>query len=27
MPAGVALGWTMEEIADLLAFAQTLPTE
>jgi thiosulfate dehydrogenase len=27
MPAGLALGWTMEEIADLLAYAQTLPTE
>jgi thiosulfate dehydrogenase len=27
MPAGVALGWTMEEIADLLAYTQTLPTE
>ena len=27
MPASVALGWAMEEIADLLAYAQTLPTE
>jgi thiosulfate dehydrogenase len=27
MPASVALGWTMEEIADLLAYTQTLPTE
>ena len=27
MPVSVALGWTMEEIADLLAYAQTLPTE
>jgi thiosulfate dehydrogenase len=27
MPVGVALGWTMEQIADLLAYAQTLPTE
>ena len=27
MPAGLALGWSMEEIANLLAFAQTLPSE
>ena len=27
MPAGRALGWSTEEIADLAAFAQTLPTE
>ena len=27
MPAGRALGWTMEDIADLASFAQTLPTE
>jgi mono/diheme cytochrome c family protein/ribosomal protein L37AE/L43A len=27
MPAGLALGWSTEEIADLAAFAQTLPTE
>jgi thiosulfate dehydrogenase len=27
MPSGMALGWTLEEIADLLAFAQTLPQE
>jgi thiosulfate dehydrogenase len=27
MPAGLALGWSLEEIADLAAFAQTLPTE
>jgi thiosulfate dehydrogenase len=27
MPASVALGWTMQEIADLLAYSQTLPTE
>jgi len=27
MPAGIALGWSREEIADLAAFAQTLPTE
>ena len=27
MPAGIALGWTPEEIADLAAFVQTLPTE
>ena len=27
MPAGKALGWTMEDIADLAAFAQTLPIE
>ncbi len=27
MPAGLALGWTLEDIANLAAFAQTLPTE
>jgi thiosulfate dehydrogenase len=27
MPAGVELGWTLEDIANLLAFAQSLPTE
>ena len=27
MPAGHALGWSMEELADLTAFTQTLPTE
>ncbi len=27
MPSGFANGWSMEEIADVLAFAQTLPTE
>jgi len=27
MPAGRALGWTMEQIADLLAYVQTLPTQ
>jgi thiosulfate dehydrogenase len=27
MPRGLALGWTLEQIADLLAFAQTLPTK
>jgi thiosulfate dehydrogenase len=27
MPAGNALGWTLEQIADLLAYAQTLPTQ
>jgi thiosulfate dehydrogenase len=27
MPAGLALGWSVEEIADLAAFAQTLPAE
>ncbi len=27
MPSGNALGWTMEEIADVLSYAQTLPTE
>jgi thiosulfate dehydrogenase len=27
MPSGMALGWGLEEIADLLAYAQTLPTE
>ena len=27
MPRGLALGWAMEQIADLLAYAQTLPTE
>lgn len=26
MPEGVALGWTMEQIANLLAYSQTLPT-
>lgn len=27
MPIGQAMGWAMEEIADLIAFAQTLPAE
>jgi thiosulfate dehydrogenase len=27
MPAGIALGWTLEQIADILAYAQTLPTQ
>jgi thiosulfate dehydrogenase len=27
MPAGIELDWTLEYIADLLAYAQTLPTE
>ena len=27
MPAGKALGWTLEQIADILAYAQTLPTK
>lgn len=27
MPAGKALGWSLEDIANLAAFAQTLPTE
>lgn len=27
MPAGVNLGWSPQDIADILAFAQTLPTE
>ncbi|MFQ5433860.1 MAG: cytochrome c, partial [Anaerolineae bacterium] len=27
MPAGAALGWSMQDRADLLAYAQTLPTE
>ena len=27
MPRGLALGWTLEQIADLLAYAQTLPTK
>jgi len=27
MPAGKALGWTSQDLADLLAYAQTLPTE
>jgi thiosulfate dehydrogenase len=27
MPVGRALGWSLEDIADLTAFAQTLPTE
>lgn len=27
MPPGMGLGWSMEEIADLLSYAQTLPTE
>ena len=27
MPAGKALGWSMEDLADLTAFAQTLPAE
>jgi len=27
MPAGRALGWTMQDIADLLSYAQTLPTD
>jgi hypothetical protein len=27
MPRGLALEWTLEQIADLLAYAQTLPTK
>ena len=27
MPAGLALGWSLQDIADLLAYVQTLPTE
>ena len=27
MPRGLALGWDMQQIADLLAYAQTLPTK
>lgn len=27
MPGGLALGWTLEQLADLLAFSQTLPVE
>ena len=27
MPSGIGLGWSMEELADLAAFAQTLPSE
>ena len=27
MPRGLALGWVLEQIADLLAYAQTLPTQ
>jgi thiosulfate dehydrogenase len=27
MPAGRAMGWTMEQIADILVYAQTLPTK
>lgn len=27
MPSGIALGWSMEEIANLLAYAQSLPTK
>jgi len=27
MPSGLALGWTLQDIADLLAYVQTLPTE
>ncbi|MFA9406798.1 MAG: cytochrome c, partial [Anaerolineales bacterium] len=27
MPSGLALGWTLEDFADLLAFTQTLPSE
>ena len=27
MPAGKALGWSMEDLADLAAYVQTLPTE
>ncbi len=27
MPSGVGLGWTMEQIADLLAYVKTLPAE
>jgi thiosulfate dehydrogenase len=27
MPMGQALGWTLEEIADIIAYAQTLPVE
>ena len=27
MPSGLALGWSFEDIANLAAFAQTLPQE
>jgi len=27
MPAGMALGWSLEDFANVLAFAQTLPTK
>jgi thiosulfate dehydrogenase len=27
MPAGMALGWTTQDVSDLLSYAQTLPTE
>ena len=27
MPMGQAMGWTLEEIADIIAYAQTLPVE
>lgn len=27
MPAGLAMGWSLEDIANLLAFSQTLPTQ
>jgi thiosulfate dehydrogenase len=27
MPGGLALGWTPQEVADVLAYAQTLPIE
>jgi len=27
MPSGIGLGWAMDQIADLLAYTQTLPTE
>jgi thiosulfate dehydrogenase len=27
MPSGKALGWEMEQIANILAYAQTLPTK
>lgn len=27
MPVGRALGWTMQDIADVLSYAQTLPVE
>jgi thiosulfate dehydrogenase len=27
MPSGLRLGWSLDEIADLLAFAQTLPSQ